>query len=213
MNSLEHFFCASSFWRLLTQRQLLPWILADGDLGDHVLELGAGYGAATSHLLDRTARVTSLDHDANAVLKLKRHHNGGASTALRGDAAQLPFANSSFSSVIAILVLHHLPKREAQDRMFAEVFRVLRPGGIFFAFEIHDNWMNRFTHFKCTFTPLRPGSAFARLTAVGFSRISMDFRSGGYRLNATRSTEEEEVLSLHRESSLARAAAAEHAVR
>jgi SAM-dependent methyltransferase len=190
MNSAEHYFCSSSLWGYLTRRQLLPWLLSGARLGDHVLELGAGYGAATAALRNRVSRVTSLDYDAASIHRLRSKHGGDASAALCGDAARLPFADETFTSTVGILVLHHLRSRELQDRMFAEVFRVLRPGGVFLAFEITDTWLNRAIHYKSTFTPLTPGSAFARLTAAGFSRVSVDFRRGGFRLSAARAKQQ-----------------------
>ena len=186
MNAAEHLFCSSSLWRYLTQHQLLPWVLSGTRLGDHVLEIGAGYGAATSYLAERADRVTSLEYDHHAVARLKVNHHGDLNNALRGDAACLPFAEQAFSSVISILVLHHLKSAELQDRMFAEVLRVLRPGGVFLVFEVNDGWLHRIGHIKSTFTPLKPSSALARLTLAGFSRISVDFRRGGYRLSAMR---------------------------
>jgi hypothetical protein len=78
-----------------------------------------------------------------------------------------------------------------QDLAFAEVLRVLRPGGTFLAFEINDSWIHHLGHFKSTFTPLSPGSAFARLTLAGFSRVSVDFRRGGFRLHALRAKPEQ----------------------
>jgi ubiquinone/menaquinone biosynthesis C-methylase UbiE len=189
MNGLEHFLCSSSLWRFLTQRQLLPWVLSGAPLGDHVLEIGAGYGPATPQLRKAVPRVTSLEYDAKSARHLKAQHNGGPGGALRADAAQLPFASQSFSSAIAILVLHHLRSRELQDRMFAEVYRVLRPGGIFLAYEINDNWVHRLGHIRSTFTPLSAGSAFARLARAGFSCISVDFRRGAFRLGAVRQKE------------------------
>jgi ubiquinone/menaquinone biosynthesis C-methylase UbiE len=188
MNGLEHFLCSTSLWRYFTQRQLLPWVMSGARLGDHVLEIGAGYGAATSQLRKAAPRVTSLEYDSNSARYLKAQHNGGPGGALRGDATQLPFASQSFPSAIAILALHHLRSRELQDRMFAEVYRVLRPGGIFLAFEINDSWVHRVGHIRSTFTPLSAGSAFARLTRAGFSRISVDFRRGAFRLGALRET-------------------------
>jgi SAM-dependent methyltransferase len=190
MNSAEHYFCSSALWGYLTRRQLLPWLLSGARLGDHVLELGAGYGAATEGLGNRVSRVTSLDYDAASIQRLRLKHSGDASAALCGDAARLPFADETFTSAVGILVLHHLQSRELQDRMFAEVFRVLRPGGVFLAFEITDTWLNRAIHYKSTFTPLTPGSAFARLTSAGFSRVSIDFRRGGFRLSATRAKQQ-----------------------
>ena len=191
MNSLEHVLCSSSLWRYISQRQLLPWVLSGARLGDHVLEIGAGSGAATELLQQRVARVTSLEYDHNSTLKLKSHHIEHSGGVLRGDASQLPFADETFSSAIAILVLHHLQSRKLQDQAFAEVLRVLRPGGVFLTFEINDSWIHHVGHYKSTFTPLSPGSAFARLTVAGFSRVSVDFRRGGFRLQASRAKAEE----------------------
>jgi len=73
---------------------------------------------------------------------------------VQGDAASLPFADRTFTSAIAILVLHHLRSSEQQDRAFAEVHRVLQPRGHFFAFEIPDGWFNRVIHTNSTFVPV-----------------------------------------------------------
>jgi ubiquinone/menaquinone biosynthesis C-methylase UbiE len=186
MNAAEHFFCSSSVWRYFTQRQLLPWVLSGVCLGDHLLEIGAGYGAATAHLATRVPRVTSLDYDHKSTLKLKSQNGNGTAAAIRGDAAQLPFAHQTFSSALAILVLHHLKSAELQDQMFAEVCRVLRPGGIFAAFEVTDSWFHRLGHIRSTFTPLAPGSVPPRLSAAGFSSIALDLRKGAFRLTAIR---------------------------
>jgi len=186
MNRAEHLVCSSSLWRRFTGRQLLPWVLADESLGDHVLEIGAGSGAATAHLRQRVPRVTSLEYDRQSVRRLASQHRNAYGVAIQGDAARLPFASETFSSAIAILVLHHLKSQEAQDRVFTEVFRILRPGGVFLAFEIADSWFHRVGHFRSTFTPLVPGSAFARLNAAGFSRVAIDLHRGAFRLSATR---------------------------
>ena len=70
MNRLENWFCGSSLWRGFTRRHLLPWVLEGADLGEHVLEVGAGFGAATEELQRRTPRLTSLEYDAYSVEKL-----------------------------------------------------------------------------------------------------------------------------------------------
>jgi SAM-dependent methyltransferase len=190
MNHLEHFFCSTWLWQRLTHRFLLPWVLSGARLGDHVLEIGAGYGAATGELLKLAPRVTSLEYDPQLLQRLEARHRCAALTTLCGDAVALPFANQSFSSAVAILVLHHLKSRELQDRALCEVHRVLRPGGSFFAFEINDGWIHRAAHYRSTFTPVTPVSAFARLTNAGFSKVSVDFRSGGYRVSARRAAAE-----------------------
>ena len=189
MNRFENWFCGSSLWRSFTERKLLPWIVSGYRLGDHVLEVGAGPGATTRELLRRAGRVTSLEYDPGYVAKLAERHKGTNVTVVRGDAAALPFPDNAFSSVVAVLVLHHLRSREQQDHAFQEFHRVLRPGGMFFAFEIRDGWWHRVGHYKSTFVPVAPGSTFGRLTTAGFSRIDVDIERSGFRVCALRARE------------------------
>ncbi len=189
MNRFENWFCGSSLWRYVTKRQLLPWILAGADLGDHLLEIGAGPGAATEELRRRVARVTSLEYDHGLAISLAKRNYGAPGAVLQGDAAALPFSEKTFSAVIAVLVLHHLQSSEQQDRAFAEVYRVLRPGGLFLALEIQDGWMQRVSHFRSTFVPVVASSLNGRMAAAGFSKIAVDFRGGAFRAHAVRAVD------------------------
>ena len=186
MNSFEKWYCGSALWRYLTRWELLPWMLQGSVLGEHVLELGAGAGPATSELARRVPRVTSLEYDHSSALKLRTrtvHSNVGV---IQGNAAALPFPDASFSSAIAILMLHHLKSAELQDRAFSEVHRVLRPGGVFLAFDIPNGWIHRVAHIRSTFVPLDPATTIQRLIAAGFGQGTLDSRSGGFRIRAMR---------------------------
>jgi SAM-dependent methyltransferase len=186
MNAAERFICSSSLWRCFTHRHLLPWILSDAKLGEHLLEIGAGYGAATSLLQSRAARVTSLEYDHSSILKGKLRNNGGISEGVCGDASRLPFADQTFSSILAVLVLHHIKSVELQDQLFAECFRVLRPSGVFIAFDIPDGWFHRIGHIRSTFVPVAANTVSSRLASAGFSEITIDSRKGGLRVIAIR---------------------------
>jgi ubiquinone/menaquinone biosynthesis C-methylase UbiE len=186
MNALETWFCGSRFWRYVTRRELLPWILQGMQLGDHVLELGAGLGAATAELGRCAARVTSLEYDHSFAAKLGARVNGSNVTVIQGDAAALPFADRTFSSAIAILMLHHLRSEEQQDKAFAEIARVLRTNGVFLSFEIKDGWLHRVAHIRSMFVPVDPAAVNRRLTAAGFSRTAVDFQRGAFRIQAIR---------------------------
>jgi ubiquinone/menaquinone biosynthesis C-methylase UbiE len=184
MNSLENWFCASPFWRRITRERLLPWALEEINLGDRLLEIGAGPGAATPELARRARRVTSLEYSHKFCVDLRLKI--GAQNVVQGDAAILPFATGTFTAAIAVLVLHHLRSVEAQDRAFAEIYRVLEPEGVFVALEVDDGWLTRVAHFRSTFVALAPKSAGERVRAVGFSKIDLRMRSGGFRLRAER---------------------------
>jgi ubiquinone/menaquinone biosynthesis C-methylase UbiE len=185
LNALENWYCSTSLWRWITRERLLPWLLGRADLGDHVLEIGAGTGAATAGLRRRPGHVVSLEYDYLFAAKLAQKDGKGAGV-VQGDAAALPFADRTFSSAVAILVLHHLRSSELQDRTFAEVHRVLQPGGRFFAFEIPDGWFNRVIHTKSTFVPVEPTALAGRLTTAGFVDVTLDRRAGGFSFRASR---------------------------
>ena len=185
MNALENWYCSTSFWRWLTRKRLLPWLLGGADLGNHLLEIGAGPGAATAELRKRVPRVTSLEYDHAFAARLAQSHGNGAGV-VQGDAAALPFPDRTFSSAVAILMLHHLRSSELQDRTFAEVHRVLQPRGRFLAFEIPDGWFNRVIHTNSTFVPVQPAVLVARLTIGGFAGVTLDQRPGGFRFCASR---------------------------
>lgn len=186
MNALENWFCGSSLWRWTTRRQVLPWMIGQSQLGDHLLELGAGPGAATRELRRRVPRVTSLEYNHNFAAALHLRSSGNGIGVLQADAARLPFPDRTFSSVISVLMLHHLASPELQDRAFAEIHRVLRPGGVFLALEIQDSWFNRKIHIRSTFIPFAPASANARLINAGFWRVTVDFRGSAFRVRALR---------------------------
>lgn len=194
MNALENWFCSTAFWQRVTQRRLLPWILSGVDLGDHLLELGSGPGAATEELARRAPRVTSVEYSHAFAANLAARqpathpHPSPAVTVVQADAAALPFAAATFSSAIAVLMLHHLQSAELQRRAFSEVRRVLRPGGVFLSFEIHNGWLNRAIHRHSIFVPVNPQALPALLNDVGFTHTEIDSRPGGFRILALRPT-------------------------
>jgi ubiquinone/menaquinone biosynthesis C-methylase UbiE len=184
MNSFENWFCASGLWRYVTERRWLPWLLEETDLGERVLEVGAGPGAATAELARRVRSVTSLEYSHDFCVKL--HAKSDAACVVQGDASVLPFESHTFTSAIAVLVLHHLRSSDAQDRAFAEILRVLKPGGVFVALEIQDGWLTRVAHLRSTFVPVSTDGLNSRLGAVGFSSVSVKNHRGAIRIHAQR---------------------------
>ena len=189
MNALENWFCATGFWRIVTQHRLLPWMTSESALGEHVLELGAGPGAGTAELRRLAPRITSIEYSHAFAARLASRKQDAPTAVVRGDASMLPFADSSFSAAVAILMLHHLQSSELQNRAFAEIRRVLKPGGVFLAFEIQDGWLQRAIHRHSTFVPVGPASMPALLSAAGFARVTVDIRFGGFRVRARREFE------------------------
>src|SRR5690349_14525785 len=63
MNVLHQRRCSSAGWAKVVRDDLLPWALADVELGDQTLEIGPGYGATLRALVDRAGTVTAVEVD------------------------------------------------------------------------------------------------------------------------------------------------------
>lgn len=107
--------------------------------GARVVDLGCGSGTFTGLLQRRGYRCAGADLSPRSIALAKA--NFGGIEFLTGDIERLPFADASFDGVMLSGVLHHFPER---SQCAAEVFRILRPGGKFVAFD--PNRMNPFMY-------------------------------------------------------------------
>ena len=149
MNWFHRQVCGSARWRRRLERELLPWGLQGVQLGDDVLEIGPGPGATTDLLRGRTQRLTALEVEATAAAALQKRLEGSSVRVIHGDGAAMPFADGSFSRVVAFTMLHHVPTAAFQDQLLAEVRRVLRPGGVFVGFDGVGSFLFRFFRGFC----------------------------------------------------------------
>lgn len=91
-----------------------------------------------------------------------------------GDGTDMPFADSSFSAAVCFTMLHHVPSPEAQDRLFAEVGRVLRPGGTFAGTDSTGRGPGFvLLHIGDTRVVLDPDDLPRRLSAAGFGDVAV----------------------------------------
>jgi len=151
---------------------VLPHALDGIDLGRRVLELGPGYGASTRPLAARARSLTVLEYDPLLAARLRAEL--GTVRVVTGDATSMGFGAGSFSAVVCFTMLHHLPGAAAQDRLFAEAARVLRPGGVFAGTDSRPSLRWRLIHLGDTCTPVDPGTLPGRLGAAGFTRVAVD---------------------------------------
>ena len=131
MNRLHRWYCRSSQWREKLDNDILPWALKGVDLGDEVLEIGPGPGLTTDWLRYRAKSVTCIEVDRALASSLGHRTAKTNITVLCGDATAMSLPDCVFSSAVCFTVFHHLSSPALQDRLFAEVYRVLRPVGVF----------------------------------------------------------------------------------
>jgi SAM-dependent methyltransferase len=107
--------------------------------GARVVDLGCGSGVFTNVLKQRGYVCTGVDLSPK-LIALARSKYAGIDF-IEGDIEKLPFVDASFDGVLLSGVVHHLPELSL---CAAEVFRILRPGGKFVAFD--PNRMNPFMY-------------------------------------------------------------------
>lgn len=101
---------------------------------DRLLEVGCGGGAFLREALESGCCAAAIDHSRD-MLRVAREQNAeaiaeGQLEIVEGDAAALPFEDSRFTAAVMTGVLGFLPDPLAA---FAEIRRVLEPGGRFVA--------------------------------------------------------------------------------
>lgn len=163
-------------WAAHIQDEVLP-LAADGVvLGPELLELGPGPGAATDWLRHRVRRLVAVEREQAAAVRLAARFAASNVEVACGDAAALHYHDESFDTVASCTMLHHVPTRALQDKVLAEAFRVLRPGGVFLGSDsLPSDGLHRF-HEGDTYNPVEPAAFLTRLQVTGFGEITLRVR-------------------------------------
>lgn len=135
---------------------LARYLVAGLPLDDRmILDVGCGRGGTCSFLVRyfRPRGVVGLEYSRSCVELCRRAHAHPRLAFVRGDAALLPFADGSFDVVTNLESSHCYP---APWLFYAEVRRVLRPGGSF-----------RYTDMFAD--PAEPARVRRRLASLGFT--------------------------------------------
>jgi arsenite methyltransferase len=100
--------------------------------GEDVLDIGCGAGTDTlvaAQMVAPAGRVTGIDMTPEMLSRARAAASEMGATNVdfvEGDVEQLPFPAESFDVAISNGVIDLIPDKDA---VFAEIFRVLRPGG------------------------------------------------------------------------------------
>jgi len=95
-----------------------------------LLDVGCGTGAFTRRLKNNKDLILGVDISFNSVSLARKAMDECIFFA--GDGEILPFGNETVDIVVFSGVLHHLP---SMGRALEECFRILKPGGFFFAYD------------------------------------------------------------------------------
>lgn len=137
--------------------------------GRRLLDCGGGFGRHSLLLSDCGFSVTMLDISRNMVRLARQRSDaeGKHLRVIRGNVAEMPFADECFDCAIAMAEggIGYQETDSANERILAELSRVLIPGGQFVIGVINGDWASR----KCPCTKLQ----FDR-NALALYRFSYD---------------------------------------
>jgi demethylmenaquinone methyltransferase/2-methoxy-6-polyprenyl-1,4-benzoquinol methylase/phosphoethanolamine N-methyltransferase len=104
--------------------------------GDKVLDVGCGTGNLTltaERYVGVSGSVYGIDASSEMIdVALNKAKRSGSEAVFEvGLIEKIPYSDANFDVVISRLMIHHLPN-DLKRQGFAEVFRVLKPGRLFF---------------------------------------------------------------------------------
>ncbi|MFP5579133.1 MAG: class I SAM-dependent methyltransferase [Acidimicrobiia bacterium] len=192
MNDAHLELLASDDWRTMLRDLILPFAfdtMPAGDLGTRVLEVGPGPGLTTDLLSQELDHVTAVELDPGLANALSGRYDGSDRvTVVEADATSMPFPDDHFTGAVSFTMLHHVPEPAMQDRLFAEVGRVLRPGGWFVCSDSVESDDLAALHVDDVYNPIDPATLEARLRAAGFDTADLRTNEFAFAFRAQRST-------------------------
>ena len=99
------------------------------DARRRILDAGCGSGRNLPYFVAQGFTVAAIDAEPAAVHAVRRH----VPHVVRGTLDALPWADRQFDAVICSAVLHFARDTDHWRAMVEELWRVLAPGGLFFA--------------------------------------------------------------------------------
>jgi SAM-dependent methyltransferase len=186
MNLIHRWLCRSAHWKTVVETYIFPWVLDDVDLGPNVIEVGPGPGITTDLIRTRVESLTCVEIDRTLADSLSRRLADRNVTVLCEDAAAMSLPDETFDGAVCFTMLHHVASGPLQDRLLAEVARVLRPGGIFAGTDSISRPLFRLMHVFDTMVVVDPHSLPGRLEAAGFADVQVDVNQYAFRFRARR---------------------------
>jgi SAM-dependent methyltransferase len=95
-----------------------------------ILELGCGTGNDAARLAGEGYSVTAVDLSGEAIKQARARFGSMVRFAVADIAQRLPFTDGGFDAVMSNVAMHMFPDGVTRA-LFAEVRRLVRPGGLF----------------------------------------------------------------------------------
>jgi arsenite methyltransferase len=142
---------------------------------DRILEIGFGGGVTLPFLIAGAAFVGGVDRSRDMVRRARARFSeavsAGRADFREGNVEELPFEASSFGKVCTVNTVYFW---SSLDAGFAEIHRVLLPGGLVVVGFLPKERMDRLGMPADIFTSRAPDDVVAALRKTGFSDVRIE---------------------------------------
>ena len=142
---------------------------------DGVLDFGTGIGNSLPHLkrLFAASEITGLDVSQKS-LDVAGRRFPGAARLVRYDGGAVPLPDATFDLIFSACVFHHI-EHDEHGLVFAELRRLLRPGGLMMIFE--HNPINPATRYIVATCPFDGNAVLLGAPSLRKSQADAGFRN------------------------------------
>jgi arsenite methyltransferase len=142
---------------------------------DHVLEIGFGGGITLPALISRAPFLGAIDRSPDVVKWAKKKFSGsikaGRAEFREGSVEAIPFDAAACDKVCTVNTIYFW---RSLDAGFAEIQRVLTPGGRVVVAFLPKEWMDRLEYPPDIFTSRAPNDVTAALITIGFKEVRVE---------------------------------------
>ncbi len=101
-------------------RKLLP------EKMENFVDIAGGYGRLADEYIPRSKNATLFDYSQTELDQAKKEYGKKLNT-VQGDIYKLPFKDGEYSALLMVRATHHF---KDMDKVLAELYRILKPGGV-----------------------------------------------------------------------------------
>ncbi len=170
------------FWEEFIRRPVVDAVQAAP--GHTIIDVGCGTGTLTIALAQAAPEATVIGLDIDDAMLVQAHAKAKVAEASRGpalvqgSAVTLPWRTGSIDTVVASMMVHHLPTAQ-KEALFAEARRVLSPDGSFFLLDFNapaTEWQATIARAVARFEQIDDnlyGRLPVMLRTTGFGRVDV----------------------------------------
>jgi SAM-dependent methyltransferase len=144
----------------------------------------ASAGLTTDILRLQATTLTAVEIHPELAASLRERLDGTNVEVICADATATNLPGDRFTGAVCLTMLHHVPTIELQDRLFSEICRLIRPGGVLAGQDSLASEELRELHVDDTYVPVDPADLARRLEDAGFIDVEVDTNEYAVRFRA-----------------------------